>query len=91
MVYMFGDALIATQKVKEKCYKRIVAILFNTNKANIYMVISVHLSDINECASSPCQNNATCEDSANGYHCSCMLGYTGDYCETGKECYFLNV
>ena len=51
---------------------------------------SNYLSDINECVSSPCQNDATCEDSFNGYRCSCMPGYIGDHCETGKECYVLN-
>ena len=58
---------------------------------HVNLCLSNYLSDINECASSPCPNNAICEDSANGYHCSCMLGYTGDHCETGKECYILNV
>ena len=40
-------------------------------------------SDTNECSSSPCKNNATCQDSINGYVCSCLPGFTGNYCETG--------
>lgn len=40
--------------------------------------------DIDECASEPCQNNATCTQFLNGYNCTCVDGYTGDNCETGK-------
>ena len=44
-------------------------------------------SDIDECASSPCQNGGTCIDAVNSYTCNCDLGYSGDYCETNiDEC-----
>ncbi|KAK2179759.1 hypothetical protein NP493_474g05009 [Ridgeia piscesae] len=38
-------------------------------------------SNIDECASSPCHNNATCDDLVNGYVCNCSANYTGVYCE----------
>lgn len=37
--------------------------------------------DIDECESNPCQNNGTCVDIPNGYHCSCLPGYSGLHCE----------
>ena len=40
--------------------------------------------DIDECLSSPCQNNGTCSDEVNGYSCACIAGYTGADCETSK-------
>ena len=40
-------------------------------------------SDINECASSPCENSATCVDDVSGYFCDCLAGYTGQHCQTG--------
>lgn len=40
--------------------------------------------DINECVGAPCQNGATCIDAVNAYTCSCVAGYAGDDCETGK-------
>lgn len=30
--------------------------------------------DIDECASSPCMNSATCQDRINGYNCTCADG-----------------
>ena len=40
--------------------------------------------DIDYCMSSPCHNNATCEDVVGGagYVCVCVTGYTGSDCET---------
>jgi len=32
-------------------------------------------TDIDECASSPCQNGATCKESVNFYKCTCAPGY----------------
>ena len=39
--------------------------------------------DIDYCMSSPCHNNATCEDvvGGTGYICVCVRGYTGTDCE----------
>ena len=41
------------------------------------------VSDIEECASNPCVNDATCVDDVNGYACNCAAGYTGTHCEQG--------
>ena len=37
--------------------------------------------DINECASNPCQNGATCRDKINAYSCECASGFEGTNCE----------
>ena len=50
-----------------------------TSKAVLY----VFVLDINECASNPCANKATCVDGVNLYRCTCVEGYTGTRCETG--------
>ena len=39
--------------------------------------------DIEECASDPCQNGATCTDGVNGFSCSCAAGFSGELCELG--------
>ena len=41
-------------------------------------------TDIDECASGPCQNDGTCIDQVNGYLCQCAPGYTDLQCQTGK-------
>ena len=41
--------------------------------------------DIDECASAPCENGATCVDGVNSYTCNCDLGYAGVKCEIGMN------
>lgn len=52
--------------------------------STLYFIVKYVFSDINECASNPCQNSGTCIDHANGYSCSCVPGYIGINCEKGK-------
>ncbi|VDH91536.1 Hypothetical predicted protein [Mytilus galloprovincialis] len=42
--------------------------------------------DINECLSTPCQNEATCHNEVNAYSCTCMPGYQGTNCESEIPC-----
>ena len=42
-------------------------------------------SDIDECASSPCQNGGSCTDIINGHTCNCVDGYDGTNCENGNS------
>ena len=42
-------------------------------------------TDIDDCASHPCKNNATCADRVNGFNCSCAPGFNGTQCETGRR------
>lgn len=49
-------------------------------------LLSAHVLDfaeIDECASSPCENGGTCQDFLNAYSCDCVAGYLGDNCEIG--------
>ena len=38
-----------------------------------------HLLD--ECASDPCGNGATCNDLVNGFNCTCVAGFSGTLCD----------
>ena len=55
-------------------------------RASALMVADIGvISDIDECASSPCQNYETCNDGVNAYNCTCTADiYTGFHCEEGK-------
>ena len=53
----------------------------------IFTIIYVLYSDIDECASNPCQNGGTCADDVNRYDCTCEAGYTGADCETSRPTY----
>ena len=48
-----------------------------------YHILNYFL-DIDECESNPCKNGGTCKDGENSYTCTCVPGYTGHDCETGK-------
>ena len=41
---------------------------------------NTYVSDINECASQPCQNGGQCVDDVNRYTCTCVAGYDGITC-----------
>ena len=41
-------------------------------------------SEIDNCASRPCLNGATCNDFVNMFICDCLPGYTGTSCEIGN-------
>ncbi len=47
--------------------------------SHVYFVV-----DVDECASSPCQNGAPCIDRTNSYTCRCRPGFTGTNCQTGE-------
>ena len=36
------------------------------------------------CTAVTCLNGATCTDTDSGHRCECVIGFTGDKCETGK-------
>ena len=49
----------------------------------LVLALSIAL-DVDECASNPCLNRATCLDGVDWFTCSCVYSYTGEICE-GKH------
>lgn len=47
------------------------------------MMISADLA----CTSSPCLNEATCENVNGGFRCHCLPGWSGSLCEESKPDY----
>ena len=43
------------------------------------------LTDIDDCHNHTCRNGATCVDGVNDYSFSCVFGFTGPNCETGRS------
>ena len=44
-----------------------------------------------KCASSPCQNHGTCTYDLTKYTCTCVAGYKGINCESGRLVYFKDI
>lgn len=42
-------------------------------------------TDVNECQSSPCLNNAVCEDQVGRFLCKCPAGFWGTRCEKNMD------
>ena len=42
------------------------------------------LTEINVCLSNPCMNGGTCKDLVNGFECTCVPGYDGEFCKNGQ-------
>ena len=53
------------------------------------MFVTMFISDIDECLSNPCQNEATCHNHINSYSCTCKSGFEGTNCEIGMSIYKL--
>ena len=71
----YKTTFLSLKALKTCCYQRCGTTILHCYKL-----------DIDECASSPCQNNATCIDDVGGYICDCQAGYTGQHCQTGENC-----
>ena len=54
-------------------------------KEKIEIFFTKYLTDIDECKSSPCKNNGTCNDDINSYTCTCLAGFAGQDCGTGNH------
>ena len=46
--------------------------------------LSLTFPDIDECKSSPCENEGTCLNERGNYTCTCNAGFTGRLCEKGN-------
>ena len=64
---------------------------FHNEELSSRFFSTIHLrfcfSVINNCASSPCKNGATCSNGINNYKCACTSGYTAVNCDQSKFCF----
>ena len=51
----------------------------------VFLYLHFFDTDIDDCVSIACQNNGTCVDGIDDYNCTCVIGFTGQHCETSKN------
>ena len=61
-----------------------IALWFNSHSTEDAPVVffACLSASINKCAGVTCQNGGTCQDGAKTSSCSCVAGYTGQYCQS---------
>ena len=45
-------------------------------------IIYLLVTGLNNCSGNPCDNGASCSDSATGVVCKCAKGFVGRFCES---------
>ena len=53
--------------------------------SSMRLKVTIFLTAVDLCASSPCLSNQNCASIGDIYVCSCLPGYTGDVCQTGTD------
>ena len=48
-------------------------------------IVIVLFSDINECDTDPCENSGSCNNTVGSFTCTCVAGYEGATCQSGKN------
>ena len=67
-----------------KCSKRDKGTSKKVRKVHLVVFVFLHLI-VNPCTNNPCQNGGTCTVAGDDtYSCSCVEGFEGDNCETGR-------
>ena len=56
-----------------------------------HFLFYANLLDMDECASDPCQNNATCVDLINEFRCDCVPGFNETFCQNSKTNFFIKL
>lgn len=81
--YELNSDLVKLLKVQEcsQVYMRACSCSVRHRCAKTLLICFRCETDIDECASNPCLNGATCLDRLNHFQCECMPGYSGTLCE----------
>ena len=48
------------------------------------LILHPVFKDIDDCASTPCENGGTCSDLVADFQCACVTGFTGKNCSQSK-------
>ena len=81
---------ILISKCESLCQQYCLCFLYTSINYNPKYIFTFFLSDVNECASNPCQNGGTCKNMNNYYECVCKSKYFGKDCSISKY-YFISI
>jgi len=63
----------------------ILGFLFLAALPGLIVYLTIKCDIVDECLSTPCQNEGTCIDASSTYVCVCPAGYEGDNCQHDKD------
>lgn len=72
-------------QIHGKTDRRLLKLIYSATSQSrvsevLHSVIQLISTEIDECESSPCANEATCKDKLNAFECECPIGFRGVLC-----------
>ncbi|XP_052106655.1 proprotein convertase subtilisin/kexin type 6-like [Mytilus californianus] len=81
-VHFWRETPIGQWTLKSKSYGGLSVVTVGTWSITFYGTSTDPLPNIDQCISTPCQNNGTCTNNVYSYSCQCPDDYSGTNCQT---------
>ncbi|XP_063426267.1 proprotein convertase subtilisin/kexin type 6-like [Mytilus trossulus] len=83
-VHFWRESPIGQWTLKFKSYGGYSVVTVDSWSMTFYGTATDPLPNIDQCTSTPCQNNGTCTNNVYSYSCECPDGYSGTSCQTSS-------
>ncbi|XP_071161254.1 furin-like protease 1 [Mytilus edulis] len=84
-VHFWRESPIGQWTLKFRSYGGNSVVTVSSWSMTFYGTATDPLPNIDQCISTPCQNNGTCTNNVYSYSCECPDGYSGTSCQTSAD------